>query len=710
MFRLYIFVSNEGAYYMKLIQVDKIYHNRENDVHALKEITLDLNQTGFTMILGPSGCGKTTLLNAIAGRESCSGTIEDVPNFDYLTQDFNLFDEMSIMDNLLLVSHDTDLIMHYLNEFSLSSEKNRKIKKLSNGEKKRVQFIRALLHQPGLLLCDEPTAALDHENIVILMEELKKISSKIQIIMVTHDTALAEQYGDRIITLDQGTVVKDEMIHEKEQAGSGHEIQKKNIAETISVSSKELVSRISDSLVTVVLMVLCITTAFSLCNLQANVSRQNDYQSVFEKAENMTVSVPKEQVKNTGETFSGYTMKYSGLTLDDLFDHDQIEKLIQDTPEIIGVESWNSRQYADEKGELEYLRAEYDLKAYHRFTADGLTHMDGTPYEQADYPEEQPYMVSNDSKTYRNLQDYVNATAGNVELSYPDHAVDAFDLVNGYTDLPLVCGEYPKEQEVLLDQNAADMYMKLNDAKDYEDLVGKTLSLEVIGNRNKYEDQVQDNAFAERITMKIAGVSSIKNNFASMIFFNSGYGSNPLYRSFVEDVHNMKTEYVRFLLKPGCDYEEVSQKINDYFAKDNVVISQFKGQGLGKDQAFYASPAGFMVYGFVVLGILVLIAVVILVLKRRRMRKEMGILHSYGYSSLGESLIRYLILTVISCLLTFAVIVPLIKMINSFASAHYYQPFMSFNVGLLFVITLITCIIMYALEVLVRGKGTNAKN
>lgn len=695
---------------MKLIQVDKIYHNRENDVHALKKITLDLNQTGFTMILGPSGCGKTTLLNAIAGRESYSGTIEDVPHFDYLTQDFNLFDEMSIMDNLLLVSHDTDLIMHYLNEFSLSSEKNRKIKKLSNGEKKRVQFIRALLHQPGLLLCDEPTAALDHDNIVILMEELKKISGEIQIIMVTHDIALAEQYGDRIITLDQGTVVKDEMVHVKETAVAGHAIKKKNFGETVSVASKELVSRISDSLMTVVLMVLCITTAFTLCNLQANVSSQNDYQSVFENAENMIVSVPKEQVKNTGETLSGYTMKFSGLTLDDLFDYDQVEKLVQDTPEIIGVESWNSRQYADGEGELEYLRAENDLKAYHRFTADGLTHMDGTPYEQADYPAEQPYMVSNDSETYRNLQDYINATTGNVELAYPGHVVDAFDLANGYSDLPLICGEYPKEQEVLLDQNAADMYMELNGGKEYEDLVGKTLSLEVIGNRNKYEDQVQDNSFAERITMKIAGVSSIKNNFATMLFFNSGYGDDPLYRYFVEDVHNVKMEYVRFLLKPGCDYEAVSKKINDYFAKDNVVISQFKGQGLGHDQAFYASPAGFMVYGFVVLGILVLMAAVILLLKRRRMRKEMVILQAYGYSPLPECLIRYLILTVVSCLITFAAVVPLINMINSFAKAHYYQPFMSFNVSLLFVITLITCFVMYVLEVMVRGKVKDAKN
>ena len=155
---------------MKLIHINKTYYNKNNKVHALKDINLDLSQNGITMILGPSGCGKTTLLNIMANRETYEGTIESTSNFDYLTQDFNLFDEMSVLDNLLLVSHDKELILQYLNEFSLSLEKDRKVKKLSNGEKKRVQFIRALLHKPGLILCDEPTAALDHENIVLLME------------------------------------------------------------------------------------------------------------------------------------------------------------------------------------------------------------------------------------------------------------------------------------------------------------------------------------------------------------------------------------------------------------------------------------------------------------------------------------------------------------------------------------------------------------
>ena len=89
---------------MKLIHIQKTYHNRNNTVHALKGIDLDLSTNGIIVILGPSGCGKTTLLNIMAGRLSYEGRIEDVPSFDYLTQEFNLIENMSVKDNLLLVS------------------------------------------------------------------------------------------------------------------------------------------------------------------------------------------------------------------------------------------------------------------------------------------------------------------------------------------------------------------------------------------------------------------------------------------------------------------------------------------------------------------------------------------------------------------------------------------------------------------------------
>ena len=260
---------------MKLIHIQKTYHNRNNTVHALKGIDLDLSTNGIIVILGPSGCGKTTLLNIMAGRLSYEGRIEDVPSFDYLTQEFNLFENMSVKDNLLLVSDNREKLDFYLDVFDMSDQMDKKVKKLSNGQKKRVQFIRALLHQPGLLLCDEPTAALDRDNAVKLMDELKKLSDEVQIILVTHDILLSRQYADRIITMEQGVVVGVEIIHEKGRCHHGTEIEHKTVKETALLSYRRLVSTVTGTLMQLMLMMLAVLTMFTVFNMYANVRAQS---------------------------------------------------------------------------------------------------------------------------------------------------------------------------------------------------------------------------------------------------------------------------------------------------------------------------------------------------------------------------------------------------------------------------------------------------
>lgn len=384
---------------MKLIHVQKTYHNRNNTVHALKGIDLDLSAGGITVILGPSGCGKTTLLNIMAGRLPYVGTIEDVPSFDYLTQEFNLFENMTVRDNLLIVSHDQKKLDFYLDVFDMSDQVDKKVRKLSNGQKKRVQFIRALLHQPGLLLCDEPTAALDHENAVKLMDELKKLSDEVQIILVTHDILLSKQYADRIITMEQGVVVKDEIIHEKGKCHSGNDIEHKNLKETIQLSIRRLTSSITGSLTQLVLMTLAALTMFTVFNMYANVSAQSDYADTFKQARNLIVSVPKHREANHTETYSGYAVKYTDLTYSDLFDWSQINQAVQDHPEIIGVETFNSYQYQQDY-ELEGLRFKDDIQAYQTFDFHGK--------QYPDFPLESPFIIRRDFEPYEDWDEYVS--------------------------------------------------------------------------------------------------------------------------------------------------------------------------------------------------------------------------------------------------------------------------------------------------------------
>ncbi len=676
---------------MKLNHISKIYHNKNNTVDALKDITLDIEENGITVILGASGCGKTTLLNCIAGRECFEGSIEDVPNYDYLTQEFNLFEEMSVWDNLCLVSDDYKLIRHYLKEFDLKDQKKKKVKKLSNGQKKRVQFIRALLHKPGLLLCDEPTAALDHDNAVLLMEELKKISSDVQIILVTHDVLLAQQYADRIITMDQGIVVKDEKIQSNTLTQVGEVIPKRKLDDTLILTIREIRSRVMDSLSQVVLLVLCVLSIFITLNLYTNVSSQSDYQTTFKNAENMVVSVPKEKEANEGESYSGYATKYSGLTIDDLFEYSSVQQLINETPEIIGVESYNSFQYQQDE-ELDYAKGEFDRQAYYHFSFNDM--------DLTNSPSETPYLLPSSFQEYSDWSTYVSGDF----MSYPKYLVQCFDLVNDYRELPLLCGSYPEGNSVLLSKNAADLLMELDQYTSYEDMVGKTMKLALQGYQNNYYWVMDGQAPIDIIEVTISGVSSVENDYTTMVFFNNGYGNNPIYQHYVANKDAVRMQYVRFILKPGCDYDSVTQKISQYFNKTNVDITLFKGKGLGKDKEFYQSPIGFAVYGLIVLGILVAMVVASMLFKKKRFQKEKNIMRIYGYSPLQESILRYFLLMIVSLILVLIVAGPISSLINTFASEHYYQPFMTYNIFMIIGITIVVSIVMILLEMIVSGK------
>ena len=113
-----------------------------------------------------------------------------------------LFESLSVFDNLTLVAS-TNKVIQILKEFKMLDYKDKIVKQLSNGQKKRVQIMRSLLVEPDILLCDEPTAALDYEDSQFVLEMLSVISQKKCVIMVTHEVAIAEMYSTRIIKIDK---------------------------------------------------------------------------------------------------------------------------------------------------------------------------------------------------------------------------------------------------------------------------------------------------------------------------------------------------------------------------------------------------------------------------------------------------------------------------------------------------------------------------
>lgn len=219
---------------IRVKNVSKTFYNRDGSkVRALRNIDLELDDTGITFICGASGNGKSTLLSIIAGLERFdSGDVvidgesfKDFTNKDFddyrrdhigfVFEDYNLIETMNIKENIKLGtlangSVPTDeQIADVLKKVKLSGFEERPISQCSSGQRQRVCIARTLIKTPKILFMDEPTAHLDDKNKTIIWDLVKEISKNCLIISVSHDSAVVEKYADRIITLENNTVGGD---------------------------------------------------------------------------------------------------------------------------------------------------------------------------------------------------------------------------------------------------------------------------------------------------------------------------------------------------------------------------------------------------------------------------------------------------------------------------------------------------------------------
>ena len=220
---------------LELVNVSKIYQRKHSNdkLLALNNINLSFEDKGFVAILGASGSGKTTLLNVIGGLDmATSGHLiidglssEHFKDKDwdsyrnnkigFVLQNYYLLPQLNIKDNIsikLQIAKNKDVenkVDEALKEVDLLDKKYELPKALSGGQKQRVAIARALAGSPSVLLCDEPTGALDSKNGKQIMEILKRLSKDHLVIMVTHNGEYAKEYADRIIELKDGEICKD---------------------------------------------------------------------------------------------------------------------------------------------------------------------------------------------------------------------------------------------------------------------------------------------------------------------------------------------------------------------------------------------------------------------------------------------------------------------------------------------------------------------
>ncbi|MCI8517901.1 MAG: ABC transporter ATP-binding protein [Hungatella sp.] len=202
---------------LELRHISKSYRSGDQELPVLRGTDFLIRSGDFAVILGKSGSGKTTLLHIMAGiltpdegevwvRGSRLGTSERElrryrrEKVGLIFQDYGLIDELTVLDNIILAakmvkdSRDPEAL---LARFGLSEKKNRYPGQLSGGEKQRTAIARALVKKPDLLLCDEPTGALDEISAGEVMKELSGVNNQGNtVVLITHDTDWSQAATD----------------------------------------------------------------------------------------------------------------------------------------------------------------------------------------------------------------------------------------------------------------------------------------------------------------------------------------------------------------------------------------------------------------------------------------------------------------------------------------------------------------------------------
>jgi putative ABC transport system ATP-binding protein len=225
-------------------QVSKVYQMGEVEVHALRSVDLDLYEGEFVVLLGPSGSGKSTLLNILGGLDvPSSGTVQfrdwDLTHASeglltqfrrecvgFVFQFYNLIPSLTARENVALVTEIAEHPMRpveALSRVNLCDRLDHFPSQLSGGEQQRVAIARAIAKRPQVLLCDEPTGALDFQTGKLVLEALVRVNQELgtTTVVITHNAGIAK-IADRVISMGSGQITT---VHHNPEKVSPSELE-----------------------------------------------------------------------------------------------------------------------------------------------------------------------------------------------------------------------------------------------------------------------------------------------------------------------------------------------------------------------------------------------------------------------------------------------------------------------------------------------------
>ena len=229
---------------LKATGISKDFPVGDESVRVLFDVAVDIRLKELTMLVGPSGCGKTTLISILSGILSASAgdiwvmgkhltTMRDREkvllrrhNIGFVFQQFNLLPALTAAENAAIplvadgmeMAKATARARHILEDLGMKGQTEKLPRQLSGGQQQRIAIARALVHNPSLIICDEPTASLDAKTGKGVIEILRAVANDHQraVLVVTHDPRIYH-FADRILEMSDGRIIGDflpkEFIH-----------------------------------------------------------------------------------------------------------------------------------------------------------------------------------------------------------------------------------------------------------------------------------------------------------------------------------------------------------------------------------------------------------------------------------------------------------------------------------------------------------------
>lgn len=680
---------------MKIEHLHKVYHNQNNDVHALQDLNFTVETCGITIILGSSGCGKTTLLNIISGKDhDYEGTVEIKGMIQYIEQDIQLFEQMSIKENLALVSDDQERIDEYLKKLQLYEERTKKVKKLSVGQKKRVQILRAFLSDCDYLLCDEPTAALDHDNSVLVMEELKEMSNHIPVIMVTHELSICETYADRICTMDQGRIVKDKTAFVTKKYGGSTVSSHNQTKHHTNLVWLKLKTRPGETIIHMLFCFLLVLSLYGSFTLFSSISSVSKEKQAWETSENLLIPQANEGNYEIHEEDRYFYQKDPNCEEGgqcayyyDLYTKENIQTVMNEVDSVIGYRSgWNMSLYTANfyTPTIPYKQAQNIIQEYEQTGKEKTEKVQELERCILDYAKA-PASVKEKAICFdfRNYDAFINQGSNFPEASSTDTFATGYSTpamfyqVKDTYEFPLLYGDQIKEkQDVILSYNTAELLVRDLKLTSLEELIDREIPYTIPMLLDTGDSDSQDVIKQVRV----AGITDFKHKEENMIF-----GPVGVYDDWIETAYEMKPDYIKyqfvyFLGNPSDDLDQIIAQINERLPGTYSTFVSYVDSNIMKSESTYENPIMFGVFALILVGACLMSLVLYEVICKARLSKEERLSDRLGYSS-EAILIKQSILVCIPAVVLLGCIFPgAVTKLNELATNLHYAEVMSFSI------------------------------